>query len=210
MKKDGRLLEKRAAIYTRVSSVEQEEEGTSLDTQEAACRRFAAERGCLVEDGYVYREVFSGTVLRERPRLSVLREAVRPRGITAVICYALDRLSRNQAHIYILAEEFEEAGATLQFVTESFEDSAVGRFIRSAKAFAAEVEHEKIKERTVRGRVARAQSGKLIPGWKALYGYRWADEAKGRYVPAEPEATVVRRIFAASAQGKDLSQLPPC
>jgi hypothetical protein len=89
-------------------------------------------------------------------------------------------------------------------VTESFEDSAVGRFIRSAKAFAAEVEHEKIKERTGHGRVARAHSGKLIPGWKALYGYRWADDAGGRYVTAEPEATVVRRIFAASAQGQGL------
>lgn len=201
MNKKAQPLYQRAAIYVRVSTVDQEEEGTSLDTQEAACRRYALDKGFVVDDGYIYREVFSGTMLRERPRLTDLREAVRSRGIQAVVCYALDRLSRNQAHIYILAEEFEDSGARLEFVTESFEDSAVGRFIRSAKAFAAEVEHEKIKERTERGRVARAHSGKLIPGWKALYGYAWADEDKSRYKPAEPEAATVQRIFRSVAQG---------
>ena len=60
-----------------------------------------------------------------------------------MIAYAVDRLSRNQAHLYILAEELETSGIAVQFVTESFEDSAVGKFIRSAKAFAAEVEREK-------------------------------------------------------------------
>src|SRR6266542_157992 len=207
MKKDGQLLEKRAAIYTRVSSVEQEEEGTSLDTQEAACRRFAAERGCLVEDGYVYREVFSGTVLRGRPRLSVLREAVRPRGIPAVICYALDRLSRNQAHIYILAEEFQNAETTLKFVTERFEDSADGRLIRSAKAVAAEGEHEKIKERTIRGRVARAHSGKIIPGWKPMYGYRWMGDGKTHYAADDATAAIVRRMYAWASGGVGINAI---
>jgi site-specific DNA recombinase len=100
-----------------------------------------------------------------------------------------------------VAEEFDECGARLEFVTESFEDSAVGRVIRSAEAFAAEVEHEKIKERTMRGRLARAQSGKLIPGWKPLYGYQWADEGKTRYVVNAVAEPVVRRIFSETRAG---------
>jgi DNA invertase Pin-like site-specific DNA recombinase len=74
---------------------------------------------------------------------------VRQREVGAVIVFALDRLSRKQAHVAIVADECERAGVALLFATEEYEQSAVGEFIRSAKAFAAEPEREKIRERTV-------------------------------------------------------------
>ena len=40
----------RAAIYCRVSTSAQEEDGTSLTTQEAACRKYASEHGYIVDD----------------------------------------------------------------------------------------------------------------------------------------------------------------
>jgi DNA invertase Pin-like site-specific DNA recombinase len=46
----------------------------------------------------------------------------------------------------------ERGGARLEFVTETFEDTAIGRFILAARAFTAEVEREKIAERTMRGK----------------------------------------------------------
>ncbi len=156
----------RAAIYCRVSTSAQEEDGTSLDTQEARCRAHAADRGYQVGD--VYRDVYTGAKYRERPALSALRERVRAGEIDVVLAYALDRLSRNQAHLAIVAEEANDHGAALEFVTEDFEDSAVGRFIRSAKAFAAEVEREKIGERSVRGKLAREQAARLLPGCRPL------------------------------------------
>ena len=39
------VITQRAAIYCRVSSRGQADEGTSLDTQEAAARAYCAERG---------------------------------------------------------------------------------------------------------------------------------------------------------------------
>src|SRR3712207_2987218 len=98
-----------AAIYCRVSSQGQEE-NASLPTQEEACRRFAAQRDYRVDEGHVYREVHSGGDLWERPQLTALREAVRRREVGAIICSALDRLSRKQTHIAILADECERAG----------------------------------------------------------------------------------------------------
>ncbi len=58
---------KRAAIYPRVSGTKQEE-GYSLETQDEACRRYAAERGYDVTA--VYREVHTGIELWERPQLT--------------------------------------------------------------------------------------------------------------------------------------------
>src|SRR4051812_12818813 len=97
---------KRAAIYVRVST-DSQEENSSLGTQEAACRRYAEERG--YEVAAVYRDVHSGFDLWERPQMTILRDQVRRRAIDAVISYALDRLSRKQSHVAMVAEECEHA-----------------------------------------------------------------------------------------------------
>jgi site-specific DNA recombinase len=196
-----------AAIYVRVSTAGQEADGTSLDTQEAACRAYAVEHGYTVAERNIYRETHTGAELWERPRLSALREAVRAEALDAVIVYALDRLSRKQAHVAIIADECERAGSVLLFVTEEFEQSAVGEFIRGAKAFAAELEREKIRERTQRGLLARAKGGKLRPGARPLYGYRWADESKGAYIVDPEKSAIVRRIFNESMNGWSLRRI---
>ncbi len=205
---------KRASIYVRVSSTRQEEDGTSLETQEAACRQYAGRQGWSVAESHIYRETHKRWLLHERPQLTKLRDAAKSGEFDVVLCYCVDRLSSQDAHIYILDEEFERASVTLAFVTEAFEDTAIGRFVRSAKVLAAAIEVEKIRERTVRGRIKRVESGKLIPGGKPLYGYRWPEErdhagrlVKGRLVEDPLTAPVVRRIFATMVQGDTLRHL---
>jgi DNA invertase Pin-like site-specific DNA recombinase len=139
----------RAHIYCRVSSAGQED-GYSLDTQERASRSWCAEHGLTVAS--VAREVWSGGD-RHRPELDAALSRIE-RGDTFV-AYALDRLSRDQIDTAILIDHIEGAGASLQLVTEDFEKSATGTFLRGAKAFAAELELEKIRERTQRGRRER-------------------------------------------------------
>jgi site-specific DNA recombinase len=192
----------RAAIYIRVSSDRQEQDGTSLVTQEESCRRYADEHGYAVVE--VFSDTHTGAQYRERPGLSRLRTLVQAGSVEVVIAHALDRLSRNQAHTYILAEEFSRVDTQLKFVTEDFEDSAVGRFIRSAKSFAAEVEREKMIERSVRGRHARARSGKMIPGARPLYGYQWRDADKTALDVEPAKGPVVQRIYREAMTGKPL------
>lgn len=199
------MTTKRAVIYTRVSSDRQEVDGSSLDTQLSACHSYATDKGYSVIGKFT--DTWTGAQWRERPGLNQLRGVLRSGGVDVVVCYALDRLSRNQAHLYILAEEIEDNGARLQFVTEDFEDSAVGRFIRSAKAFAAEVEREKIAERSNRGRKARVESGSLMPGPRALYGYRWADEGKTRLELNPETAAIVARMYRELVDGGTLRSI---
>jgi site-specific DNA recombinase len=148
-----------AAIYTRVSTAGQEEDGTSLATQEQRCREYAAQHGYAVVG--VYRDVHTGAELHERRQLTELRGLVRRREIQAVIAYDLDRLSREQAHVYILDDEATRHGAELRFVTEEFDKTPIGKLIRSARGFAAEVEREKFRERSLRGKRANAEMGRL-------------------------------------------------
>jgi site-specific DNA recombinase len=201
---DSSIRSQRVAIYCRVSSVAQED-GYSLETQEARCRLYADQHGLTVVA--VYRDVHTGVEWRERPGLTTLRAQVRRAEIDVILAFALDRLSRKQAHVAILADEIAQVGARLEFVTERFEETAVGEFLRSAKAFAAEVEREKLAERTVRGRIARVHSGKLIPGARPPYGYRWRDATKGQLDEDPATAPIVRGIFTAMAEGTSLNKI---
>ena len=81
----------RAAIYLRVSTRSQGEEGTSLDTQEDECLRFAKERGCEVPLDFILREVASGAD-SNRPLLSQVRQLAREGHIDCLIVYQPDRL----------------------------------------------------------------------------------------------------------------------
>lgn len=51
----------------------------------------------------------------------------------------------------------------LECVTEKVEDSPLGKLVMSLRVFAAEVEREKIVERTTRGKLERAKSGSSLP-----------------------------------------------
>ena len=52
----------KAALYARVSTKEQKEEGTSLETQIEACQEFASKNGYSV-DGLVFKEDWTGATL---------------------------------------------------------------------------------------------------------------------------------------------------
>jgi site-specific DNA recombinase len=194
----------RAAIYVRVSTAKQEDDGTSLDTQEACSRALCAERGLPVDEALVLRETHTGVELWERPKLTKLREAIRAKAISHVVCYAIDRLARDPVHLGVVLSEADHAGVEIVFVSEPLDDSPEGQLIRFVRGYAAKVEHEKIKERAVRGRRARAESGKLLPGSRPPYGYVWVDEidpksgktVRARLAENPVTAAVVRRIFA--------------
>ena len=184
----------RAVIYARVSTRAQEDEGASLSTQLAACRRYAEERALPVAAEDELLETHSGAELWERPMLTRLRDLMRQRAVTDVICYSVDRLSRSQIHLGLLLSEADHAGVTMHFVTEPLEQTAVGIFLQQARAFAAELEREKIRERSMRGKHARLTSGKIFNYGTDLYGYR-RDKERGVRVIHEGEAAVVRNLY---------------
>jgi site-specific DNA recombinase len=211
-----------AALYPRVSSAAQAEskdkarpqntaeddkqQETSLETQERACREYAAANGYLIDEGHIYREVYTGVELWERPQLTRLREAVRHREVGAVVAYAIDRLARDPVHLGVILSEAEHAGVPVHFVTEPLDNSPEGQLIRFVRGYAAKVEHEKIKERTIRGHRARVHAGKPW-GARAPYGYRWADDDRAGLVLDPPAAAVVRRIFRDALAGVSLRAL---
>ena len=67
-KKEGEAM-KTAAIYCRVSTEDQEREGTSLQTQLEVCLNYCKDKSYNV--AYCFSEAYSGLTL-ERPKLNEL------------------------------------------------------------------------------------------------------------------------------------------
>ena len=186
----------KAAIYCRVSTEDQEKEGTSLQTQLEACRNYCQGKGYDV--AYSYSEAYSGLTL-DRPHLNELRELVRNEQIDVAVVYCLDRLSRDPTHGVILTQELERNDVTLEAVTEDIDNTELGKLISYIRGFASKLEAEKIKERTSRGRRAKAKLGYMPGGGFArTYGYDYIkkhDGNSGRRVINEREAEWVRQMY---------------
>jgi len=187
---------KTAAVYTRVSTDTQEAEGTSLHTQLEACLKYCQDKGYEVTHRFI--ESFSGLSL-ERPKLTELRDLVRNEKIDILVVFCLDRLSRDPTHGVIITQELEKHHVKLEAVIEDVDNSELGKLIVYVKGFAAKLEAEKIRERSMRGKRARAMAGRLPSGTgRKLYGYDYM-KGKGigegvRYVN-QTEAKWVQEIY---------------
>jgi len=183
---------KNAAIYCRVSTDNQEREGTSLQTQLENCLIYCQNKGYDVS--YRFSEAYSGLSL-ERPEMDKLRELVRNEQIDIIVCYCLDRLSRDPVHGVIIIEELEKHHVMLEAVTETVDSSEVGKLISYIRGFASKLEASKIRERTMRGKRARALGGKIPGGGSSkLYGYDYL-KGQGTRVISEDHAQWVRKMF---------------
>lgn len=190
--------EMKAAIYCRVSTDGQEQDGTSLQTQLEACMKYCHDKSYEVV--YQISETWSGLSL-ERPKLDELRELVRSEKVDNVVVYSLDRFSRDPVHGVILMQELEKHGVSLEAATETVDNSEVGKLVFYIKGYAAKLDAERRRDATGRGKRAMLNIGKLPQGTGiGIYGYKWDKESKKR-IPLEYETKVVQRMFEMVAHG---------
>jgi site-specific DNA recombinase len=191
----------RAGIYCRVSSQGQED-GYSLDDQEAKGRGFCAERGYEVAG--VWREVYTGAALFGRPKLMALMGEVERGTVERVILSHPDRQTRDMLDLGWLVREAERHGAKFECVeAETDFGTPEGVIIGGIRAFAAQTTRTINAKKSIDAVRRRVEiDGKLIGGHPPRYGYRFGPETDGsgkptreRYVIEPEQAETVRFIF---------------
>jgi len=195
MKKMNR--QDRSAIYARVSSDQQAQQGT-IESQLAAVQRFATEQGLKIDPDLIFADNgFSGVTLA-RPQLDALRDQAALGQINRILILDPDRLSRKYAHQLMLIEEFKKLGVEITFVNRQIAASPEDQLLLQIQGVIAEYEREKILERQRRGKLHKAQQGKVCVLAAAPYGYVYLPATKTedtRYEIHEREAEVVKQIF---------------
>jgi len=186
----------RAAVYARVSTEAQEARGTVGSQLDSVTSKVAAEGDEIVvtfcDEGH------SGARL-DRPGLDALRDGAEAGLFDVVWCLSPDRLARAYAYQVVVLDELARHGVTVRFAdAPPVADDPQSKLLTQVQGVIAEYERAKITERNRRGRLWRARAGEVIT-WKAPFGYRRVrrvGDTAAHLVVCEPEAVVVRRIFA--------------
>lgn len=183
----------KVATYIRWSTEEQSE-GTTLDVQRDACRHYIQSQGWEFREDLVYvDDGYSGGTM-DRPILTRLRKDIQDGSVTCVVVFKLDRLSRSVIDTVELVLREWEGRCYLKSAREPIDTTtASGKMFFYMLASYAEWERSVIRERTLAGKIRRAQEGKN-PGIALPHGYTQG-VARGTIVVDETAAAVVRRIF---------------
>jgi DNA invertase Pin-like site-specific DNA recombinase len=146
----GSSRQPRAALYLRVSTVDQH-----VDNQAHELRALAAMRGWCVVEEYIDEGV-SGSKDR-RPALDRMMLDARRGRVDVVAVWSLDRFGRSLAHICLAVQELCERGIAFVSVREGLDlSTAAGRLQLHILSALSEFERSRLVERTRAG-LARAR-----------------------------------------------------
>lgn len=199
------LKGKKAALYIRVSTDAQYEEGYSVEAQKLKLEQYCALHDIVNYEFYIDGG-WSGSNI-DRPEMKRMIEEITARKVGAVIVYKLDRLSRSQKDTIILLEEvFDPNDCNFISLNENFDTTTpYGKAMIGILSVFAQLERENIKERTRMGMQERVKSGYWMGGGRVPFGYDY-DSNKDILVPNE-HAEDVRQIFDLYLQGYSTTQL---
>ena len=182
----------KVAIYIRVSTQEQAEEGYSIAAQTERLTAYCKAKDWTVAGIYTDGG-FSGSNM-ERPELQRLFADIKTGLIDCVLVYKLDRLSRSQKDTLTIIEDILlKNNVSFVSMSENFDTSSpLGRAMIGILSVFAQLEREQIKERTALGRAERAKNGLWHGGGWRPYGYDYKD---GRLYVNEYEAQIIKIVY---------------
>lgn len=178
-----------AALYVRVSTDAQREEGYSIEAQEEMLRAYCVSRGIKAYELYVDGG-FSGSHI-DRPAMARLIDDIEKNKVSHVIVYKLDRLSRSQKDtLYLIEDVLLPHGVSFVSLNENMDTATpIGRAMLGIMSAFAQLERETIRERTRMGMKERVKSGLWPGGGKIPFGYDY-DPKSGILVPNADAETV--------------------
>lgn len=199
-------MSKRVAIYCRVSTVEQAEEGYSIDSQYQNIKEYCEREGHEIYKLYEDRGI-SGKNISNRPGIKKLLEDAKNNKFDLVLSWKLNRLSRKLLDILNIVEFLDKHNVAFRSLTESFEtETPSGKLQLNIMGAIGEFERETIADNVRMSLIAKSKEGLWCGG--VVLGYDIVEiqnEGKKRKNTKlqinEKEASTVRRIFELYSQG---------
>ncbi len=180
-----------AAIYIRVSTLDQAREGYSLAAQEYTLRRWCDQNGHNVVAVYAD-EGISAKDIHHRPAMQQLLLDVKQHKFDMVLVWALSRFTRSVSDLYNCLSILDANHVQFKSYTEPFDTSSVfGRAVLGILGVFAQLERELTAERVRAAMDERARQGMRTCSY--VLGY---DSIKGGGLKVNPtESKIVKFIF---------------
>lgn len=207
---------KRVAIYSRKSKFT--EKGDSVKNQIQLCKEYIKihlnsdnTSITVFED-----EGFSGASIN-RPQFQLLLEECKKKKFDVLLCYRLDRISRNIADFTTLIDDLEQYDVSFISIKEQFDTSTpLGRAMMYIASVFSQLERETIAERIKDNLEHLAKSGRWLGGITPT-GFEskmiTIIDSKGRkrrryqLNTIEPEVALVKDLFNKFIEFKSISML---
>ncbi|GAA0177140.1 recombinase family protein [Clostridium sediminicola] len=203
----------KAAIYSRKSLFTGK--GESIENQIELCRNYGDRLN--IDEYFIYEdEGFSGGNTK-RPQFQQLLKDAKANKFDYLICYRLDRISRNVADFSSTLELLQENNISFVSIREQFDTSTpMGRAMVYIASVFAQLERETIAERVKDNMLQLAKTGRWLGGQEP-FGFKAErityidEELKERSLmkltPVKDELKVVRLIFSKYLELQSLSQV---
>lgn len=199
-------MTKKAAIYARVSTDDQADKGYSLPSQLDGCRQYIEQLGYSIVAEF--KEDNSGAIpVADRTQGKRLAEMVKFREVDAVVVHQVDRLSRDIVDLLATVRNWLRAGVEVYALDVGKIESELD-IVLVIKGWQGSDERKKIRERSMRGKRAKARTGRVV-GTRAPYGYDHIRDENGKVVnfkPLEEETKIVQLIYQWYVYGDESGQ----
>lgn len=156
-------MKKQIAIYSRKSKFTGK--GDSIENQIEMCKEYIDKNIGSNVEYYIYEdEGFSGGNL-DRPKFKKLMKDINNKKIDILVCYRLDRISRNVADFSSTLEELQANNCDFISIKEQFDTSSpMGRAMIYIASVFAQLERETIAERVKDNMLEMAKNGRWTGG----------------------------------------------
>ena len=198
---------KKVAIYCRVSTTEQAEEGYSIGEQKKLLTYECEKNGNIVYKIYSD-EGISGKSIKARPALKELLNDANEGKFDSVIVWKINRIGRNLKDVLNMVDLFDKNNITFKSATEPFDTTTPGgRMQFQMMALIGEFERGTIAQNVKMGMMARAREGRWNGNIVLGYDLKQKEHTTNKkrkdtdLVINEKEAEIVRTIFTMYSQG---------
>lgn len=202
-----------AAIYSRKSIFTGK--GESIENQIELCREYGTRLG--VTEYLVYEdEGFSGGNIN-RPKFQELLKDAKAKKFDVLICYRLDRISRNVADFSATLAMLQTNNIDFVSIREQFDTSTpMGRAMVYISSVFAQLERETIAERVRDNMLQLAKTGRWLGGQEP-FGYtaerviyidaELKERSLMKLTPVNEELEIVKLIFNKYAEVHSITQV---
>lgn len=188
----SKLERKVAALWTRVSSVDQEKHGCGLEFQDKICREYAAKNNIIIKKAFGGK--YESAKTEGDGYKKMIQEVAKDREINMILVHSFDRFSRAGNEAIVTKAFLKSKGIYVISATQKTDpDSAAGEFMENIFFLFSQFENSLRRDKCVAGMTECLRKGQWYS--RPPLGYDKHMEGKDHILTVNDKGEILRNAF---------------